>query len=145
MKNGFMALMATMGALMVMPVKADTMALTTCFVDSLNGKERKQLATWIYFAVAAHPEMKPFSNISPQQREAVDKKVGALVTRLLVEDCEQEFIVAQKRDPLAVEAAFEMVGKVAMQELMNSEDVTQSITNYVKYTDQKAISKLFNQ
>ncbi len=67
------------------------------------------------------------------------------MTRLLVEDCEQEFIVAQKRDPLAVEAAFEMVGKVAMQELMNSEDVTQSITNYVKYTDQKAISKLFNQ
>ncbi len=145
MKKGLIALMATMGALMVMPVKADTMALTTCFVDSLNGKERKQLATWIYFAVAAHPEMKPFSNISPQQREATDKKVGALVTRLLVEDCEQEFIVAQKRDPLAVEAAFEMVGKVAMQELMNSEDVTQSITNYVKYTDQKAISKLFNQ
>ncbi|WP_162062716.1 hypothetical protein [Vibrio taketomensis] len=145
MKKGLIALMATMGALMVMPVKADTMALTTCFVDSLNGKERKQLATWIYFAVAAHPEMKPFSNISPQQREAIDKKVGALVTRLLVEDCEQEFIVAQKRDPLAVEAAFEMVGKVAMQELMNSEDVTQSITNYVKYTDQKAISKLFNQ
>lgn len=145
MKKGLIALMATMGALMVMPVKADTMALTTCFVDSLNGKERKQLATWIYFAVAAHPEMKPFSNISPQQREAIDKKVGALVTRLLVEDCEHEFIVAQKRDPLAVEAAFEMVGKVAMQELMNSEDVTQSITNYVKYTDQKAISKLFNQ
>ncbi len=68
MKKGLIALMATMGALMVMPVKADTMALTTCFVDSLNGKERKQLATWIYFAVAAHPEMKPFSNISPQQR-----------------------------------------------------------------------------
>ncbi len=68
------------------PVHAGAGDLSTCLIDSLNRKERKQLAQWIYFAIAAHPEMKAFSNVSEDERLSTDKIIGQLVSRLLVND-----------------------------------------------------------
>ena len=130
-------------AMFSLPAIADTQTLGTCLVDSLTGKERKQLAKWIYFAIAAHPEMVSFSNITNDDRIETDKHIGDLVTRLLVEDCASEVKVARKTDPLALQKAFELVGKVAMQELMNNQSVKTAISNYVKYADQNKINALF--
>ena len=124
------------------PAVAQSQSLGTCLVDSLNGKERKQLVKWIYFSIAAHPEMKPFSNISENDRITTDRYVGKLVTRLLVEDCSSIFLTAQKADSLALEKAFEIVGRVAMQELMNNQEVTTAITNYANYAD---LNKIFGE
>ena len=33
----------------------ETAIFANCLVDALNGKERKQLAKWIFFGIAAHP------------------------------------------------------------------------------------------
>ena len=125
------------------PAGASAETLGTCLVDSLTGKERKQLAKWIYFAIAAHPEIRPYSNIDSGNRESTDKYIGGLMTRLLAENCASELKAAQKADPLAVERAFELVGKVAMQELMNDQSVMAAITNYAKYVDESKIKSLF--
>ncbi|WP_047691700.1 hypothetical protein [Vibrio sp. ZOR0018] len=145
MKKVLLITAIALSGLLVAPVHADTGRFTTCLLDSLNGKERKNLAKWIYFSIAAHPELNEFSNISKSDRTSIDKYTGQLVTRLLVEDCAQELVAAQKADPLAIEKAFEMVGQVAMQELMNSEDVTNAITNYLQYTDQDKLNQLFTE
>lgn len=113
-----------------------------CLVDSLNGKERKELATWIFFAIAAHPEIKSYSSASDKAIKETDEFVGKLITRLLTEDCPRQLRKADKADPLALEQAFELVGKVAMQELMANQNVTKSITNYVHYLDQEKINKV---
>ncbi|MCK5852616.1 hypothetical protein KAH27_06255 [bacterium] len=127
------------------PAIAYSQSLGTCLVDSLNGKERKQLAKWIYFAIAAHPEMKSFSNISGNDRITTDRYVGKLVTRLLVEDCSSSLVTAQKADPLALQKAFELVGQVAMQELMNNQEVTTAISSYANYADLNKISTLLGE
>ena len=124
-------------------VSANTQALGTCLTDSLNGKERKLLVKWIYFAMANHPELIANSSISNEDRVNSDKAVGVLITRLFIQDCPEEAKLAQKSDPLAIQKAFEFVGQVAMGELMTNEKVMSGITNYVQYTDQNKITELF--
>ncbi len=145
MKKRLIILIVTLsfGIAFSLPANANPQALGTCLVDSLNGKERKQLAKWIYFSMAAHPEMKPFSNISAEDRTDADKYVASLITRLLVEDCASQVKVAQKSDPLALPKSFEIVGKVAMQELTTNQDVMTAISNYGHYLDQNRINSLF--
>jgi len=132
-------------ALVIMTVSTvDVQAsnLGTCMVDSLNGKERKTLARWIYFAIAAHPEMKPYANIDTENRLRTDKTVGALVTRLLTEDCKDQFVAVMGQGPTAIKQAFGLVGRVAMQELMTNKTVEEAITGYAIYVDKDKIKAL---
>ena len=141
MKKNFMALLIIFLSVTVCisPVNASELELGTCLADSLTGKERKNLAKWIYFAIAAHPEMSSYSIIKQEDRVKIDKYVGTLITRLLTEDCASEFKSVRKADPIALGKAFEFVGHVAMQELMNNQDVETSINSYYPYVDQKKI------
>ena len=116
--------------------------LGTCMIDSLNGKERKDLGKWMFFAMAAHPSIHDYSNISAKDIDESDKHIGGLVTRLLVDDCKAELSIALKEDPIAIQKAFEIVGRVAMQELMANEVVVRAITNYSKYADLQKIRNI---
>lgn len=118
-------------------------ALGTCMVDSLNGKERKELAQWIFFAMAAHPDIKIYSKVTPDDQTEVDKYVGNLVTRLLTVDCSQQTKNATKEDSRkALEDAFGLVGKVAMQELMSNKEVATSLYGYAKYVDKQKLTEV---
>lgn len=115
--------------------------LGICLVDSLNGKERKALAKWIFFAIAAHPEINSYSSVSGKNRQESDVYIGKLITRLLTDNCPGELRKANEADPLAIQKAFELVGKVAMQELMADENVMKAITNYANYVDQEKLQQ----
>jgi len=122
-----------------------TEQLGTCLVDTLNGKERKKLAKWIYFSIGSHPEMKAFMNATESNIQESDQYVGILITKILTVDCPKELYAANKSDPLAIQKAFELVGQVAMQELMTNQDTMKAITNYVKYTDQEKINAILSE
>ena len=124
-------------------VSASPQDLGTCFIDSLNGKERKQLVKWMFLSMASHPELKSYSNITSADVMSSNKEVGSLITRLFVENCPKEAKAAQKADPLAIQRAFELVGQVAMQELMTNDSVMADISKYANYTDQSKINALF--
>ena len=113
--------------------------LGVCLVDSLNGKERKALAKWIFFAIAAHPEINTYSSATGEDIQESDVYIGKLITRLLTENCPGELRRANAADPMAIQNAFELVGKVAMQELMTDENVMKAITNYANYVDQEKL------
>lgn len=143
MKNTFMVLAMLIALLIGSPAfsQTSTDALSTCLVDQLNGKERKSLAKWIFFAIGAHPEIKSFLNASPSDIQASDKIMGALITRLLTVDCSAQLRTAYSSDPASIEKAFEVVGKIAMQELMTSDEVQKAITNYAQFADRAKIGK----
>ncbi len=118
-------------------------ALGACMVDTLTGKERKQLAQWIFFAMAAHPEIKEFSKVTPEAQSKTNEHVGKLITRLLTENCVEQVKAAAKEDgQAAITGAFELVGKVAMQELMANKEVVASISGYVKFVDQEKLVEI---
>lgn len=118
-------------------------SLGTCMVDALTGKERKQLAQWIFFAMAAHPDITEFSKVSVEAQSKTNEYVGKLVTRLLTENCSEQVKAAAKEDAqTAITGAFELVGKVAMQELMSNKEVVASISGYAKFVDQEKLGAI---
>ena len=118
-------------------------ALGTCMVDSLSGKERKQLAKWIFFAMSAHPEITAYSKVTQQVRTENDKAVGQLITRLLVDDCPDQAKQALRNESsVALQNAFELVGRVAMQELMTDRNVATAISRFERYADKQKINEL---
>ncbi|MDO8465380.1 MAG: hypothetical protein Q7S46_09055 [Gallionella sp.] len=135
------------GIFISVPALSDstTNNLGRCMIDALNGKERKQLAKWIFFAIAAHPEINSYSRATTKDINESDDTVGKLITRLLTSDCPNELKIAYKSDPLTVQKSFELVGQVAMQELMTNQNVMKSITNYAQYADQKKINSLLTE
>ncbi len=137
----FLALTFTTSVLAATPSER----LGTCMIDTLNGKERKNLAKWIFLAISAHPEINIYSKATAENIDDSDKFVGKLITRMLTVDCPNELTLANKSDPLAINKAFELVGRVAMQELMSNQDTMQALTNYAKYTDQEKINALLSK
>lgn len=117
-------------------------ALGTCFVDNTTGKDRKELARWIFMAVTAHPDIRELSAATEEQIVQSNKNMAILVTRLLTENCTAEVRAARNEGGGAntnMFQAFKSLGEVAMQELMGNRNVAKSVGDYVQYLDKKKI------
>ena len=125
--------------------QSPTDALSACFADNLNGKERKSLAKWMFFSMGAHPEIKSYLNVNSRDVRVSDEYVGALLTRLLTVDCSTRLKDAYSSDPTSLQKAFEVVGKVAVQEIMTSDEVRKAINNYTQFADTAKINKVLTQ
>ena len=145
MKNVTILIMLLAAALISTPAVSGAVseALGVCMIDSLTGKERKQLAQWVFFGMSAHPEISRFSNVTEASKNETDQFVGQLVTRLLTEDCPAEARLAlNSESSLALQTAFGLVGQVAMQELMNDKNVATSMSNFEQYLDKHKLNAL---
>ena len=147
MKNSIKVIILSLGLIIGSPAYANTPTdvFANCLVDNLNGKERKNLAKWIYLAMAAHPEIKSLSSASTKDIQKSDKYIGELITKLLTVNCPNELNRATKSNPRALKQGFGLVGKVAMQELMSNKKVTESLSNYIKYADLEKIKAISNK
>lgn len=146
MKKLFLVVLVVMGLVypMVSHANQEAQNLGVCLTDSLTGKERKKLAKWIYFGLSTHSTIKPFSTVSQKDMEESDKYVGALITRLLTEDCPAQSKAAyEKGGSGAFEYAFGIVGQVAMQEIMAESNVSNALQSFEKYLDQEKFNQVF--
>ena len=117
-----------------------TDALGRCLTDQTSGKDRKELARWVFVAMSAHPEIKELSNVSPEARARADQSMGALVTQLLSDRCAKQTKQAVASEgPASLQGAFEVLGKVAMQELMTNQQVQASFSAFEKSVDKKKL------
>ena len=119
--------------------------LGVCMTDSLNGKERKNLAKWIFFGMSAHSSINKYINASQEDFDSTNKFVGELITRLLTVDCPVQAKKAiDDGGPAAFEFAFRIVGEVAMQEIMAEASVADSLGSFEKYIDQDKFDETFS-
>jgi len=120
-------------------------ALSLCLADNTTGRDRKDLARWIFLAMSAHPEIRNISNVSQAQRDDINRGMGKIITKLLTERCPAQARSAMEREGSgALQTAFGVVGQLAMQELMSNPEVTASVGEYVKYIDQGRMNSVFN-
>lgn len=129
-----------------MPVIASstTEALNSCVADNTSGRDRKDLAQWIFVAMTAHPDIKPLSSVTEANRDDIDKKLAALATRLMTDSCKVETKAAMRADGgAAIEAAFGALGELAMKELMTNSAVNASVSRYGKYLDKSKFESAF--
>jgi hypothetical protein len=117
--------------------------LSTCLADNTSGKDRKDLATWVFFAMSAHPEMTP--HMKPETQAAVldsNLRTGQLFNRLMNESCINELRAVTKAiGPQGVEAAFKTLGELAMRELMSNPEVNQRFGDVYKFMNLPALEK----
>ncbi|WP_206064472.1 hypothetical protein [Neptunomonas sp. XY-337] len=122
-----------------------TQELAHCMADHLNGPERRALARWVFFALAAHPEMQPYTHISAQDIERSDKYIGELTTRLFVEDCPNAMKAALAAQPTALIDAFGLLGGIVTQELMADKAVTDYVAGYSKHLNEEKIVNILSK
>ena len=121
-----------------------TAAFQACLADSTSGRDRKDLAKWIFLAMAAHPEMR--EHASPNTARAADessRRVAALVVRLLADDCVKETKAVIQGGPFtqSFQVAFARLGELAMQELMTDKAVATAMGDFEQYLDKKRLEQ----
>ncbi|MBL8397684.1 MAG: hypothetical protein JNL84_05980 [Candidatus Accumulibacter sp.] len=120
----------------------NTDALGQCFSDSTNGRDRKDLAKWIYVSMSAHPEIGVSGKPGAKEIEVVQRTMANLFTRLVAEQCSSQMnAVVQSEGMEGVKLAFEYLGRIAMQELMSNPEVTASINGFTRYIDKEKIER----
>lgn len=118
--------------------------LGACLTDALTGKERKDLAKWIFFSMSTHSSITNYTNIPADDVETSNKQMGALITRLLTDDCPENARAAMNTEgSKAFEYAFGIVGQVAMQELMTEQSVSAALAQYEKHLNQQKLQQTF--
>jgi len=120
-------------------------ALSSCLVDSTTGRDRKDLAKWIFVAIGAHPEIQALAKVPRADAENVNRIAAGLFTRLITEDCVKPLRAAvDVIGPSAIEASFQVLGQVATRELMTHKDVGAALSDLEKFVDQKKLSDTFS-
>ncbi|VXC64128.1 hypothetical protein [Massilia sp. 9I] len=116
-------------------------ALGNCLKDNTSGKDRKDLARWIFVSMSAHPEIRSFAPVNEQIRTGTNKQMADLVTRLLTVNCAAQARAAGQEGPAGMLASFKSLGEVAMMELTSNPSVAESISAYVQFVDRKKIEE----
>jgi hypothetical protein len=127
------------------PAQPQIESLSRCLADNTSGKDRKDLARWVFLAMAAHPEIKQYAaHDMLQAAEEMHRQVAQTFTRLLTESCRQQTQAAFKQGgPVALQAAFQTLGQLAMQELMSDRGVNKAMGAFERYLDQNKLNQVF--
>ena len=125
---------------------ASTDALSACLVKSTTTADHVVLVDWIFSMMARHPSVASMAAISDAQRVDINRKAGALFTRLLTDDCGAEVKQAYKDNgEAAIEAAFSALGSTAVQDLMTDPDVQAAGNELDAYVDNKKLQAVLGQ
>lgn len=120
--------------------------LGKCIVANISGEDRSDLARWVFFSMAAHPETKRFSNVDAESRAGVSRAVGVLFTRLMIGVCAQEMQeVVQAGGPPVVPSAIQFLTQIGVQELMTNKDVLGTLSAFSQYADRERIDRASRQ
>ena len=120
--------------------------LSTCLTNSTSGKDRINLARWVFAGMAAHPEVANIANVIPEKKDEINKTMANLLTRLIAEDCKKEINITVKNDSqAALKLAFESLGRMAMLELMSNKSVSEEFDSMDKYVDKEKIKAAMQQ
>ena len=80
--------------------------LSDCLVKATTASDKTTVLQWTFTALAAHPDLKAFSNVTPEQKDQLDQKL-AQVLQIIVEQCSaQTKAVIQAEGVKAVGEAF---------------------------------------
>ena len=126
------------------PSRAQSDELGKCMTDNTTGKDRKELARWIFISVAAHPHMGDIARVSEDASEKSSRAMAAIVTRLLTESCPNEAkAVVKNEGRQGMKRAFEILGQIAMLELTSDKQVSASVGQFERYIDHAKFNAVF--
>lgn len=117
-------------------------ALGRCLADNTTGKERKDLARWVFVSMAAHPEIKPLAAVPSTAADESARDIARMFTSVLVDRCPAQARAALRIGSKGFESAFGTLGQLAMAELMTDPDVNATLGAFERYLDRGKLATL---
>ena len=117
--------------------------MAKCLVTSTNKRDRNKLVKWIFRVYGDHPEVSNMVDISDREKKVIDKDVADIYTRLLSKDCIDETKKALDYEGENVMFnAFQILGQVAGQGIVDNPGVKKSINKFVELIDYEKLDYL---
>jgi hypothetical protein len=148
MRTLILSFITAMLALVSTQASANPLVETTqrCLADNTTGKDRKQLARWVFLSMSAHPELRDISALRANAVDESSRYVGALFTRLIADNCANEIgAMVKQGGPQSIELAFSFLGQVAVRELMTDAGVAKTLSAFERYVDPTKINPVLQQ
>lgn len=119
--------------------------LSDCLMKNVTAQDKTTVLQWTYAALSAHPDLKAFSTISPEQKDQLDQKMAQALQRVIVDQCaDQTKAVIQTEGPQAVTQSFQQLGRSAGEDIVKDPAVSKSLKNTLRYIDlSKVMFKFF--
>ncbi|WP_286232517.1 hypothetical protein [Thalassotalea sediminis] len=122
-----------------------TEQLGKCLVSSTTEDDRNKLVRWMFVAASNHPAVDDLVQSSADKLDMANKHLGQLITRLVTVACKNETKRAiENEGEVALEASFNVLGKVAGQELFSHPSVAIGLSGLSQYVDGAAINNSIN-
>ncbi|MFX5794333.1 hypothetical protein ABTE12_01765, partial [Acinetobacter baumannii] len=109
--------------------------LSDCLVKATTASDKTTVLQWTFTALAAHPDLKAFSNVTPEQKDQLDQKLAQVLQRIIVEQCSaQTKAVIQAEGVKAVGEAFQQLGQSAGEDIVKDPAVKQQLQGTLRYS-----------
>lgn len=121
-----------------LPAHAGTYAdtLSQCLIHATTPADQKVVARWGFATMALDPDVASMAAISPAQREAINRKAGAVVTNLLAGACSQSVQQALMFEGVqGARVAFEAWARWAITGIAAKPQVMQGAGALLQYID----------
>ncbi len=110
--------------------------LSDCLVKSTTVTDKTAVLQWTFVALSTHPELKQFSQVTEDQKTALDKNVAQVLQRILVEQCSAQTKAVIQADGLqAVGESFQQLGRITGEEIVKNTEVKQQLNGLLRYVD----------
>jgi hypothetical protein len=117
-------------------------ALSQCLLRSVDADDKRALVNWIFAVMARHPDVRPMSRMDAATDEKVGRAASDVLERLLADRCASEVRAVVRTSSFEnVGNSFQVLGKVAMQDLMAHPDVEAGVGDLLKYVDFERVSR----
>ena len=116
--------------------------LAQCMIKNISDTDNRILTNWIASVMVQHPQID--IEMSPSDIEFYNRSIALLFEDLLTVRCKQETAEALTfESEEAFASAFEVLGIVSMEKLIEHPTVISASENVINYIDLNKLSKIF--
>lgn len=118
--------------------------LSECLVKSTTASDKTTVLQWTFVALSNHPELKQFSHVTEEQKNALDQSVAQVLQRILVDQCStQTKAVIQADGVQAVGESFQQLGQITGEEILKTPEVKHQLNGLLRYVDMNKLVVTF--
>jgi len=108
-----------------------------------TGSDRITFAGWMIAALASAPQLKGLAVVASDRRDQLNRDLARIFTRLITTDCSEYarplFKVGKSQ---AFGSAFEVFGRLAMQELTADPEADRALGEFANYLNEADFAEL---
>lgn len=118
--------------------------LSQCLVKATTAADKTTVLQWTFTALASHPDLKGFAQVTEAQRTQLDQKFAQVAQRIIVEQCSSEArAVIQTEGLQAVGDSFQQLGRITGEEIIKNPEVSQQLKGVIRYVDLNKLVSTF--